>query len=44
VREGFESGSCKNDAAKPPDADKAYRERLDYEIGVINDMGSPAIF
>ncbi len=44
VREGFER-VWRIIQSKHPDADPArYRERLDYEIGVINTMGFPGYF
>ncbi|MFW5930390.1 MAG: DNA polymerase III subunit alpha [Desulfosalsimonas sp.] len=44
VRSGFESRMGKI-RKKNPDVDEAaYRERIDYEIGVINSMGFPGYF
>ena len=44
VREGFEKRLTYIRAKRPDIDEKVYRERLDYEIGVIIDMGFPGYF
>ncbi len=44
ARAGFENVLQKIKANNPAIDEKVYRERLDYEIGVINDMGFPGYF
>ena len=44
AREGFEAKFAKIKAANPDVNEKEYRDRLDYEIGIILDMGFPGYF
>ena len=44
ARDGFEAKFAKIKAANPDVDEKEYRDRLDYEIGIILDMGFPGYF